>query len=194
MFKELWWLNYCYCCGQGCGRSDKPILAHESWTACIQCRQELVTDLDIMFCGHQTACICFRSICMVPPRMMPPCILCNKKPCGGEVKLPDSEQNHLGHGDTCWPCWCFCMGLNCYRTPCGSLGDEYMHVIRCDTYQLCLHGFCRFRDHGEGFHNCFSVNTCCCFWIHFDCPRPQTAPKCVCCNMGNPNRKVEPGS
>ena len=46
MFRDLWWLNYCICCGTGCGRCDKPICGHSSFTACCKCVCELTYPLN----------------------------------------------------------------------------------------------------------------------------------------------------
>ena len=74
MFRDLWWSNYCICCGTGCGRCDKPICGHSSFTACCKCVCELTYPLNPA-CHQVYQCCCLRQICSFPATDMPLCII-----------------------------------------------------------------------------------------------------------------------
>ncbi|CAE7800016.1 unnamed protein product [Symbiodinium sp. CCMP2456] len=122
---------------------------------------------------------------MIQPRDMPLCIVCGKKPCGGEVELKDPYdawyQEDLSWGRDCWPCWCLCMGMH-YHPGCEC--DEYFRHVRYEVKMLFCRMKCLGRDHGNGLRNCIGLSTCCCCWSHYHCPRPESAPFCVCFNLG----------
>ena len=183
-FGDLYWLNYCVCCGLGCGSCEKPLCGHISFTACCKavcCEQRLPLD---PACYQVEQCCCLRGICYIPPKDMPCCIICGLKPFGGEIKMkdpPTESLTHTGGSMTLtwgrWLCWCCC------ARP------------RCEIKHLCCHHECFLRDHDESFFQCMAMNKCLCCWTHYHCPRPAGGPPCcICFNVPLPPSRAMVGT
>ena len=194
---DLYWLNYCLCCGLGCGSCDKPLCGHISLTGCcnaVCC--ELKSPVDPA-CYQPLQCLCLQGISCIPPKDVQCCIICGLKPCGGEVKMTDPPGDRLTHtGKNVqlsygrWLCWSCCSG--CHYSE-GCLGEDFRP--HCEIKHLCCHHECFFYDQGRGFLQCMAMKTCCCCWTHYHCPRPEKAPPCcVCFNVTLPPSRAKVGT
>ena len=188
MFKELWWLNYCFCYGQGLAAIGNPSFGSEAVALCLHAKCQM-TDVGNPFCGQLQVMCCITQQCNFPPAEGSPiCVCFNKKLAGADgwsgLKLFDWSANFQ---DTFWIYYLFCAG-------CGVSGLQAngRPLYAVQVKEFCIKEEVKLSTPCEDGVWCAGVGTQLCFWSQLAFPPASGAPKFVCCNIMNPNSGAKP--
>jgi len=178
MFKEAWWLDYFFICGEAIGAFGNPFFGSETRDLCLHSKCQLTGIGDPFFSGFDVN-ICVTQQCAFPAVEGSPTFVCfNMKLAGADnvdkwkVSLFDYESQWA---DTFWFSYLLCGGYG-FHAPFANGRPIWGY----DEKKLCIKrsGKCVAPVQDGVF--CTSVSTSLCFWKHYQLP---PAP-------GNPGFKI----
>jgi len=112
MFSDLWWLNYCFCCGRGIGDIGNPLIGSEGKQLCLHSKCQM-TNVGDPLCGGLSVFCCQTTQFRLPPSADTPiCVLCSKELVGksGSGWKPELFDFKPAFGDQFWLVYMFCCG------------------------------------------------------------------------------------
>jgi len=185
MFKDGWWLNYCFCGGRVVGDFGNPLLASEGKQLCEHATCELTgiggSKPEDPYCADVSACLCFSTECNFPKvEGSPTCAICNKVVAGGDTsgwkhKLFEYE---MKWDHQFWLYYLMCMG-EALHMPAAS-GKPLLGMER---KMLCIKEGMQCVQLSEEGIFCASLGTALCFWDQCQFPPRAGNPKFACCNV-----------
>jgi len=178
MFKELWWCNYCFCCGRGVGAVGNPYIASEAKQICLHSKCFLDDIAKPYFCGGMEVCLCITSQCQFPKQDgSPTCVCCNKKVAGGDTAAwkPALFDYNATFDQTFWLYYLLCLG-------CGvsSPGADKRPLFAEQEKQLCISKGVKLSKPFEDGVLCSGLGTFLCFWEQLEIPPAASNPVFQC--------------
>jgi len=181
MFKEAWWLNYCFCAGRAIGDIGNPYFGSESKNICIHQTCEM-TDVGDPFCDSIGVTCCITSQCAFPPKSgSPTLVCCNKTLAGGGSTggwKPQLFEWTAGFENQ-W--WLFYIIFGGYGFNGLEANGRPLYAIM--NKELCIKSAAKLYKPLEGGVWCSGVGTALCCWEQLQFPPADGNPFFKCCGF-----------
>lgn len=193
MFKEMWWCNYCVCCGRGIGDIGNPLVGGINKQLCIlqSCQ---MTDVGDPFCGGLNVFCCVTEQCHIPPTEGSPTCACFGKTLVGSVG--DAWKAELFDYKPNWKQAGFPV---IYVVCCGSFlhapGANGAPLLGAKSKFLCIQEAMKLVSPVEDGIFCASASTFLCCWDQCELPPNKGNPGFKCVGKpdgGKSNANVSP--
>jgi len=179
MYKDGWWLQYCFCGGRLIGNLGNPFIGSEVKQLCQHQTCELTGLMDPNLCNAHEVCLCVTSDCGIPPREgSPTCVCFNKKLAGGDTGgwKPSLFEFTNGFDKQFWIYYILCLGCSVH-----GIGKDERPLCAYDRKEFCIRMRCQFVPPYEEKTLCASVGTCLCYWDQCQFPPYGNNPKFALC-------------
>lgn len=201
MFKNLWWFEYCFCCGSGLGDIGNPLAGGEAKELCLHSRCEITDNFADPLCGGMSVMCCITEQCQIPPMKDSPTCVCFGKPLAGASgsgwapKLmgyqPSFEDAAKGG---IWCCYMVACGVACHGLGTWTSGKERpLYAIKSKL--LCIEEAVSLVPPLEEGVLCGGVGTMLCCWEQCQLPPLEGNPVIKCCGFpkkGDTNANAKP--
>jgi hypothetical protein len=177
MFSDLWWLNYCFCCGRGIGDIGNPLIGSEGKQLCLHSKCQM-TNVGDPLCGGLSVFCCETTHFRLPPSADTPiCVLCSKELVGksGSGWKPELFDFKPAFGDQFWLVYMFCCG-----TALTAPGANGRPLIGSLQKVICVEQATRMVPPVEDGVVCGGIGTVLCCWDQCQLPPADNNPGCKC--------------